>query len=457
MTLATQRRKLSVFLALGMTSVFIGLAAPASAQTPTFAKDVAPIIQDRCVVCHRAGEVAPMSLRTYEEVRPWARSIKTRTSSREMPPWYLDRSFGITEYENDPSLTDKEIATIGAWVDAGAPLGNVADLPVQRQFASSEEWTLGKPDLVVKEDKEWVIPAVGADQFVNHITPSGLTEDRWIRAIEAKPTVAGRRAVHHMIASAIQEPIPGYKSQADAASNRRAGDPPSANEDNMYLIEFVPGTTPDVMPTDTGRLLKAGAKITFGTHYHSVGEEIRDHVEVAMWFYPKGFTPKYQAQTMRVRPQAGPDNNYLDIAPGIAHQRFDGYYRLEKHAKIVSFEPHMHYRGESMTLEAVLPDGHTVQMTSVPHFDWSWQIAYSYKVAPVFPAGTMLHMISYYDNSAANKRNPDPTAWVGFGQRTIDEMANGWTDFVYIDEADYQKEVAAGHAPGTSPRSTNNN
>lgn len=448
-------------VALATSSTVQTQSAPPSAQSAasvTFTKDVASIMQQHCVVCHRPGEAGPMPLRTFEEVRPWARSIKAKVQSREMPPWFVDRSIGIKEYENDPSLTDAEIATIAKWVDAGAPQGNLADMPPQRQFASPGEWTLGKPDLVIVEDKEFEIPAAGADQFVNYEMPSGLTEDRWIRAIEAKPTIAGRRVVHHSITSAVQPPIPGYKSQADADTNLRPGQDRNPDADSsMYLIEFVPGTTPDVYPEGTGRLIKAGAKLRINTHYHSVGEMIRDHMEVAMWFYPKGYVPKYQVQTMRVRPLAGPDNNYLDIPPGAAHERFDGYYRLEKPAIVVSFEAHMHYRGESMSLEAILPDGHTVQLTSVPHFDWSWQIAYSYKNKPAFPAGTTLHTVSYFNNSLSNKRNPDPTAWVGFGQRTIDEMANGWTDFVYIDEADFQKAALEGRAPGSRPLTSNNN
>jgi hypothetical protein len=385
-------RSLYLLLAFGVTSALVGLTVPVHTQTlsrttATFTKDIAPLLQDHCVVCHRAGEVAPMSLRTYEEARPWARSIKQRVSSREMPPWFVDRTAGIKEYANDPTLTEAEIATIAEWVDAAAPMGNPADMPAQRQFASAEEWTLGKPDLVVTEDKEFVVPAEGADQFVSHDTPSGLTEDRWIRAIEAKPTVAGRRVVHHMIASAVQAPIPGYKSQADVDTDRRPGaDPNPRAEENTYLIEFVPGTTPDVYPEGSGRLIKAGAKIHFSTHYHSIGEVLHDRVQVAMWFYPNGYVPKYQVQTTRVRPLAGEDNNYLDIPPGAAHVRFDGYFRLEKPAQIVSFEPHMHYRGESMSMEAILPNGHIVQMTSVPHFDWSWQIEYAYKTPPVFPA-----------------------------------------------------------------------
>jgi hypothetical protein len=461
MTLLPVRKGLGAWALVSVAGVALGLiamSAPVHTQTAqpstsvTFAKDVAPILQEHCVVCHRPGEAAPMSLQTFDDVRPWARSMKQKVQNREMPPWYIDRTIGIQEYSNDPSLTQKDIDTIAKWVDAGGPQGNPADMPKQRLFASTADWTLGKPDMVIKEDKEFVIPAQGADQFVTNVVDSGMTEDRYIKAIEAKPTPTGRRAVHHMIANAIQDPIPGYK--ADLSLGDVANNP--GRDNTMYLIEFVPGTTPDVFPEGTGRLLKAGAKISFGTHYHSVGEEIRDSVQIGIWFYPKGYVPKYQIETARVRPLPGEDNNYLDIPPGQPNVRFDGYYRLEKPAEVISFEPHMHYRGTAMSMEALLPNGHTVQMTSVPRFDWAWQIEYSYKNPPAFPAGTILHTISYYDNSASNKRNPDPTAWVGFGQRTIDEMANGWTDFIYIDEADFQKAVAAGHAPGTSPAMSNN-
>jgi hypothetical protein len=400
-----------------------------------------------------------MPLRTFEEVRPWASAIKRRVSNREMPPWFADRTIGIQDYADNPSLTDAQIATIVKWVDAGAALGNPADMPAPRQFAAAGEWSpsLGRPDLVVVEDKEFVVPPAGADQFVTQVTPTGLTEDRWIRAVEARPTVSGRRIVHHMIATAVEPPSPGKPRtrRPNANSDTRIA---SGGEDSTYLIEYVPGTTPDVLPENSGRLLKAGSHVSFATHYHSIGEEIRDHVEMAIWFYPKGYVPKYKVETTRVRPQAGADNNYLDIAPNTARQRFDGYFRLEKAAKVISFEPHMHYRGQAMRMEAILPNGFTVQLTSVPNFDWSWQIAYTYATPPAFPAGTVLHTVSYFDNSAANKRNPDPSAWVGFGQRTIDEMANGWTDFVYIDDTDFKAAVAAGDAPGTSAAlSTSNN
>jgi hypothetical protein len=411
----------------GLTTRF---DAQSPAAAPTFTKDVAPILQKSCVSCHRAGQMAPMSLRTYEEVRPWARSIRDRVSRREMPPFHLDRNVGITEYVDDPSLTEAEIATIVNWANGGAPRGNPADMPAQRVFTADHDWQLGKPDLIVTMEKDYVVPAVSEDQQVDFVVPTGLTEDRYIKAIEAKPTQVGRKVLHHMLAYAIQEPQEGFDPLVDSPGN-----------DTAYLVEYVPGTLPDVLPEGTGRLLRAGSKIKFSSHYHSIGEEIRDRISIAFVLYPKGYTPKHQVQTVRVRPQPGADGNYLDIPPGARNVRHDGYFRLERPAKIISFQPHMHYRGQAMSLEAILPSGHTQMLTSVSKYDWPWQLSYTYKYPPAFPAGTLLHTITYYDNSAANKYNPDPTAWVGFGQRTIDEMANGWTDFIYISDEEYREAV----------------
>jgi hypothetical protein len=348
-----------------------------------------------------------------------------------MPPFHLDRNVGITEYVDDPSLSEAEIETIVNWFAAGAVQGNPADMPAQRQFAEGEDWQLGKPDLIVTMEEDYIVPAVGKDQQVSFVVPSGLTEDRWVKAIEARPTLLGRKALHHMIANAVQPPQEGFNPLAD-----------SPGSENSYLVEYVPGTLPDVMPEGSARLLKAGAKLRFGAHYHSVGEEIRDRVSIAFVFYPKGYVPKYQVQAVRVRPLPGEDGNYLDIPPHAKNVRHDGYFRLEKPAKIVSFQPHMHYRGQAMSLEAILPNGHTQMLTSVSKYDWAWQLSYTYKDPPAFPAGTVLHTVSYFDNTAGNKYNPDPSAWVGFGQRTIDDMANGWTDFFYITEEDYREAVA---------------
>ena len=181
----------------GINSVPAHVAA-AAPETPTFTKDVAPILMRSCVQCHRPGQVAPMSLLTYEEARPWARSIKTRVSRREMPPWNLDPTVGVKEILDDPSLSESEIETIARWVDSGAPKGNAADMPKAPTFASSDTWSIGEPDFVI-EAPEWTQPAQGADWFGDFYVESKLTEDRWIKAIEVLPTVKGRKAVHHSI------------------------------------------------------------------------------------------------------------------------------------------------------------------------------------------------------------------------------------------------------------------
>ena len=181
--------------ACGSLAGAVGVPAVASAQQrpagqPTFAKDVAPILQRSCVTCHRAGQSAPMSLMTYEDARPWARSIKTRVVNREMPPWHIDRNVGIQKFKDDISLSDAEIATIAAWVDAGAPLGNRADLPPLRQFNDSDTWTIGEPDLVVRFPA-FTVPASGPDVFPTLIAPLGITEDRYIKAIQTRPVNGG--------------------------------------------------------------------------------------------------------------------------------------------------------------------------------------------------------------------------------------------------------------------------
>lgn len=417
-----------------------GAASPAFAQNraaaPTFSKDVAPILYRSCVECHRPGQVAPMSLLTYEETRPWVRSIESRVSRREMPPWHLDRTVGITEYVNDRSLSDEDIATVVAWAKAGAPQGNPGDMPKTPTFTADYAWTLGKPDLELTTTEEFVVPAAGPDSFIYfNSVPTGLTEDRYIRAIDMRGSLRGGKTVHHANAIAIQDEEPGYNGRADSMR------PEEAQWEGTYLMNFNPGTSANILPEGTAQLLRAGARIAMDAHYHPVGEELHDRLSVAVYFYPKGYVPKHRLMTAIVAPKrVGAPS--LDIPAGADNIRHDGYFTLLKPAQIIAFQPHMHYRGKAMTLEAVLPDGSSQTLTSVAHYDFNWQVSYIYKVPPAFPAGTILHTISYHDNSANNRHNPDPSTWVGNGMRTTDEMANGWTDFVYLTDEEYRELTA---------------
>jgi len=385
----------------------------------TFTKDVAPIFQKSCQSCHHAGTTAPMSLMTYEETRPWAKSIKERVARREMPPWHLDKTAGIRKYKNDISLSDDEIATVVKWVDSGAPQGNPADLPKPLDFTMENTWFIGPPDLLVTTD-DFKMYAKGSDWWIDQYAEVTIPEDRWIKAMEVKPS--NRRIVHHAVVYAIEPDAP-------------AGTPPSGLE----LTEYAVGKYGDTFADNTSRLLKKGTRLRFDMHYNAQGSEQSNHTTIGFRFYPKDFVPKYQVRSYAIR---NLPNDELEIPPNTV-VRTDGYFRLTKNARIDSFQPHMHMRGKGMTLEAINLDNTTTLLSSVDHFDFNWHINYVYDddVAPLLPAGTVLHMIGIHDNTSANRRNPDPNMWAGFGERSVDDMVQVWLDMVYLDDAEFKRLV----------------
>jgi hypothetical protein len=390
-------------------------------RATTFSRDVAPILQKSCQTCHHAGTSAPMPLVTYEEVRPWARAIKERVVTRDMPPWHLDKTVGIRKYKNDRSLSDGEIATIARWVDSGAPQGDPADTPPPLKFAPESEWYIGKPDLLVTTEKDFVMYPNGPDWWIDQYAEVRIPEDRWIKAMEIKPS--NPKIVHHAVIYAIEPDAP-------------EGTP----ETGIQLHEYAVGKYGDIFSENTGRLLKAGTRLRFDMHYFAIGSEQHNHTTIAFRFYPKGEVPKYQVRSIPVR---NTPNEELEIPPNSV-VRTDGYFRLPKNARIDSFQPHMHMRGRGMTLEAIKLDNTTEILSSVDHFNFNWHINYIYadEVAPLLPAGTVLHMIGIHDNTAANRRNPDPSMWAGFGERSVDDMVQVWLDVVYLDDAEFQRLTA---------------
>jgi hypothetical protein len=376
--------------------------------------------------------MAPMSLLTYDDARPWARAIKQRVVGREMPPWHIDRTVGVREYLNDPSLSEQEITTIVKWVDGGAAKGNAADMPPARTFAADDEWYIGKPDLIVTMDEEFAVPPTGPDLYVNMFGKTNLPEDRYIKAIEVHPSGPGRRVVHHVNTFAV---LPGGENLG-AGVGIAGGGGQVALPGEVWLKETAVGNSGDIFPEGTGRLLKANSNIRFNIHYHTVGEVVRDKVSVGFKFYPKGYVPKRQVLSKFI--SAG----NLDIPAGNPSVRHDAYWTLPQPAQIVHFRAHMHYRGRAMQLEAILPDGTRQLLSSVPRYDFGWQITYSYKTPPAFPTGTVIHMTSYHDNSTGNRHNPDPNIWTGSGQRTVDEMAIAHTDWIFLTDDEYKQIVA---------------
>ena len=395
-----------------------GLYAAELGNSVTFSKDVAPMLQKNCQSCHHPGTSAPMSLMTYEETRPWARAIKERVLVRDMPPWHLDKTVGIRHYKNDRSLSDDEVATIARWVDTGAPQGNPADVPRPLTFASGDEWFIGKPDLLVTTDQDFVMYPKGPDWWIDQFGETRLTEDRWIKAMEIKPS--NPKIVHHAVVSVIEP---------DAPEGTPAG--------GIQLHEYAVGKYGDIFSDNTGRLLKAGTRLRFDMHYFAVGSEQHNRTTIAFKFYPRGVVPKYQVKSVPVR---NTPNDELDIPPNSV-VRSDGYFRLPQNARIDAFQPHMHMRGRAMTFEAIHLNNTTEILSSVDHFNFNWHINYIYadEVAPLLPAGTVLHMIAIHDNTAANPRNPDPSLWVGFGERSVDDMVQMWLDIVYLDDTEFKR------------------
>jgi hypothetical protein len=442
-------------------ALFAALAVPGmarAADTPqpvTFSKDVAPIFQAKCQNCHHAGAGAPMALTTYEESRPWARSIKARVQNREMPPWHLDKTVGIQHFQNDRSLTDEQVETIARWVDAGAPQGDPKDMPPAKQWADDGTWALQKtfgrpPDMIIKSEP-YTMPAVSQDQWWKPTVDVGVTEPRWVKAVEMRPgTPAGRKITHHALAHLMQ-------NETDPAAKAAAGDDGTgggAASQGGVLMEWAVGKTGDIYRPNTGKLLLPGSKIWWDIHYHAVGETIRDHVELGVWLYPKDETPKYRTYLTLFGATSTGGGSPLDIPPNTIKET-QGFHVLKAPAILGNFQPHMHLRGKAMALEAILPDGTTQMISYVDHFNFNWMNNYIYTddAAPVLPKGTIIHVTAWHDNTTANRNNPDSNQWVGWGDRTVDEMAHAWVNVTYISDEDY-KAWSATHKPKRSEQAS---
>jgi mono/diheme cytochrome c family protein len=457
-----RRRAVSVFSGLALAAVAPLLSpAPVAGQTQpqgqvTFAKDIAPILQRTCQNCHRPnGGLAPMPLTTYEEVRPWAKAIKLRTSRREMPPWFIEKNVGIQHFKDDPSLSDEEIATIATWVDTGARLGNPADMPPPRQFTDTNAWAIGEPDLII-DSPLMTVEAVAGDYHDPYLgaVPTGLTEDRWIAAWEVKEYRPGeiQRApgrpggnnylvLHHQVMSSLTTEEGGAGGEGDGGDDRRKG---------AFNYVYEVGQNAQYVPNDVGVALKAGGKIYFNsTHLHSIGKEVKFHSRIGFKLHPKGYQPKYPQGTSGLRRgnDAGGLGAELDIPGNSDNVRYDKFYRMDKPAQLVNFEPHLHASGTRMCAEAMYPDGR-IEMLNCSGYNHAWVKTYTYQedYAPLLPTGTILHLIAWYDNTGKNPRVVDPRNWRGLGHRSIDDMFIFLGKFIYYSEEEFKEVVAAREA-----------
>ncbi len=448
------RNRMGWRLALGIApiaAVAMAVAAPVALtaepepipDTVTFTKDIAPILQRSCQNCHRPDSVAPMSLITYEDVRPWARAIKHRTSLRDkagvMPPWYVEKDIGIQHYKNDPSLSDDELAKIAKWADTGAPRGNPEDMPPLLRFADSNTWAIGEPDLVVKMP-DMTMKSDAPDWWGEiDSTPTGLTEDRYVAALEIKEfndvkpgekgrsTVGGRYIFHHMIWST--EVLKEGETAEPGAQNSTA---------TSWPVHEV-GRNANFFDGNGGRLLAAGSSIVSNSvHLHSNGRETKAHLEIAFKFHPKGYKPT----TKRWLRNLG-NGVDIDIKPMEANQQLHAYTVLQDHVKITSFEPHLHAPGARMCLEAIW--GHNIQTLTCAGYDHNWVRSYEYAddYAPLLPKGTILHIIGFMDNSPNNKNIPDPRNWQGSGNRSVANMFIDLGHAVTLTDEQFQQEMNA--------------
>ena len=408
--------------------------ASVSAQTVTFTKDVAPIFQNKCESCHRPDSIAPMSLTNFEESRPWARSIKERVSTGNMPPWMIDKQVGIQHYKNDRSLNDKEIKTIVAWVNGGAVKGDSKDMPAPIKWADGNDWNYvkefgGPPDIILKSPN-YTQKAVAMDAWYKPVVETGVTEPRWVRAIEIRPsTLKGRKITHHALAYLMQD-------------EKDAGLSPDVDSGAGLFMEWAVNKEGEIMRPNTGKLLLPGSKMRFDIHYSASGEDVTDDVELGIYLYPKGQEPKFRTMLAAYSGVTGGNRN-LDIAPNSINVG-QNFHVMRRAGRVENFQPHMHLRGKAMMVEAILPNGTQQVLGYVPNFEFNWMNNYVFAddYAPLLPKGTILKITAWHDNTAAKKSNPDPTQWIGWGDRTVDEMAHAWINITYMGDDDLQKEIA---------------
>ena len=400
-------------------------------EMPTYSKDIAPILQEKCASCHNPEGIGPMPLQNYEQVKPFAALIHDRTSKRIMPPWHIDTGIGIQSFKNDASLSDDQINIIEDWFLAGAPEGNQADLPAPAEFPSGAAWQLGDhlgpPDLIIKSSPYDVI-ANGQDQWWTPSVPfEGLNNERFLKAAEFKPSYPlGKKVVHH--GHAVLVPEGGGRSVA--------------------LARYGVGKSWEIFPEGTGMRVPANGNIAWNLHYFPVGAQgSADVVEVGLWFYPEGQIPEKETvgeAMFRVDGLKGMARGQDIVIPPHGYQVLQGTHRLDAPAVIHSYRPHLHMRGKVMTMEAIYPDGKKEVLSQVNNYDHNWQIAYIYEddVKPLLPTGTILQFTSVFDNTANNPINPDPEQWVVFGRRGVDEMSHAWVGITYVNEEQFAQSVA---------------
>lgn len=408
------------------SSMVAGPAAGAADDDQTvFSSDVAPILMRHCVACHRPGEIAPMSLLTYREARPWARSIQRVVASGQMPPWFASSEHG--NWANDARLSQEEIHTMVSWVEGGAKPGDLARMPEPPVF--TEGWQLGEPDYVI-ELPEVTVPADGPDLFPNQFVRLDIPERRWVRAVEFR---AGDSTVnHHQVAFMINP------NQESEAANVR-GETDAVEDDGRFnvLAIWAAGTAPTVFPDGAGRWVEPGEFLVMNQHYHPNGKnQTTDRTRIGLFFGEGEMESEISAIL------AGTTD--FVIPAGASSHRLEARHEITTDSRIVSYFPHMHMRGRQMLFTAVYPDGRREILLDVPEYDFDWQLFYYPEEPKLLPAGSAIEIVALYDNSADNPDNPDPGRDVGFGLESTDEMMFGIFELIEVGPDEAAKSAATG-------------
>jgi Cytochrome C oxidase, cbb3-type, subunit III len=411
------KRSLRLIAIAGVAMLFVSFcilnkssADSKSSASITFNKDVAPIFYKNCASCHRAGEIAPMSLLTHKEARPWAKSIREKVLSGAMPPWHADPRYG--NFKNDRRLSQKEIDTIVAWVDGGAKEGNARDLPPAPRF--TEGWQIGKPDVVLSMTEAYEVPAEGTVRYQYFFIPTNFTEDRWVQAAEVRPGNAA--VVHHVIVFVVG---PDAIKRRLGLLNREGG--------IDALVGTAPGEQPMILTDGIGKLVKAGSVLALQMHYTPNGTAQKDRTSVGLLFSKKPIRQAIMGGAAM--------NRWFTIPPGVESQEVRSTYTFKEDAHILNLMPHMHLRGKDFEYRLIHPDGTSKIILSVPRYDFNWQTRYEMKDPIAAPKGSRLDCIAHFDNSTKNRWNPDATKTVRWGQQTWEEMMIGFVGFT-LDNQD---------------------
>ncbi|HQR34354.1 MAG TPA: hypothetical protein PLK30_16565 [Blastocatellia bacterium] len=434
-------KKLAALISFCLFGLAFYSTTPVSGNTAekssvNFSKHIAPLLQKRCEECHHAGGSAPMSLATYDEVRPWARAIKEKVVSRQMPPFHATGAIG--RYDHDPRLTDEEIATITKWVDSGAAKGNPKDLPAPKTWKTG--WASGQPDLILTAKRAFTLKAKPTDQYAFFVFDHVFSEDTWIRGIVTKP--GNPKAVHHanthLVPPSLKVPDEGYFE----------GDFDPSARGTIMISGWVPGSNDIMLPEGTGVRIPKGMRFGIQIHYGPNEKETSD--QTSLGIYLADGTIRKNLQMLFG------DRKDLQIPAGDANYSLISKRTFSSDAVIRFFHVHMHLRGKSYAFRFTYPDGRVETPFEVQNYDFNWQRSYVFAEPIKVPKGTSVEFIGTYDNSAKNKFNPDPTKTILWGEKTTDEMMQGRIFYESATE-DLNLKVKKGRVVAAAETTSKNN